>query len=91
LLELKAAENLATGTFPPPVLTESEDILPVIQALPPAYRMVFNLFVMEGYSHDEIGEMLGISAGTSRSNLSRAKEKLRELLTPETVKTLKMS
>lgn len=46
--------------------------------LPPKYRMVFNLFAIEGYSHKEIGEMLGISEGTSKSNLSRAREILQK-------------
>jgi len=49
------------------------DLLYIIRELPPKYRMVFNLFAIEGYSHREIGEMLNISEGTSKSNLSRAR------------------
>lgn len=49
------------------------DLTSLIQQLSPAYRMVFNLYALEGYSHKEIGEMLGISEGTSKSNLSRAR------------------
>jgi RNA polymerase sigma factor (sigma-70 family) len=45
----------------------------MIMELPPKYRMVFNLYAIEGYSHREIGEMLGTSEGTSKSNLSRAR------------------
>jgi RNA polymerase sigma-70 factor (ECF subfamily) len=45
----------------------------MIQELPPRYRMVFNLYAIEGYSHLEIGEMMSISEGTSKSNLSRAR------------------
>jgi len=60
--------------------SSEDDMLPVIQKLPPAYRMVFNLFVMEEYKHHEIAEILEISVGTSKSNLARAKVKLRELL-----------
>ena len=49
------------------------DLLFIIRELPPKYRMVFNLYAIEGYSHKEIGEMLSISEGTSKSNLSRAR------------------
>ncbi len=52
---------------------ESEDLLNFIMALPPKYRMVFNLYALEGYSHKEIAAMLNISEGTSKSNLSRAR------------------
>lgn len=57
-----------------------QDVIAMIQQLSPQYKAVFNLHVIEGYSHEEIGEMLGISAGTSKSNLAKAKQKLRELL-----------
>jgi len=50
-----------------------KDILNLIQELSPGYKTVFNLYVVEGYSHKEIGEMLGISEGTSKSQLARAK------------------
>lgn len=53
-----------------------EEILSLVQQLPPVYRMVFNLAAVEGYSHEEIGEMLGISPSTSRSNLVKARAKL---------------
>jgi RNA polymerase sigma factor (sigma-70 family) len=45
----------------------------MIQALSPKYRLVFNLFAIEGYSHKEISTMLGITEGTSKSNLARAR------------------
>ena len=61
-------------------LQAGEDLMVYVQQLPPAYRMVFNLYVMEGYKHHEIAEQLNISVGSSKSNLSRAKEKLRRLL-----------
>lgn len=51
----------------------ANDLMNIIQELPPRYRMVFNLFAIEGYSHQEIGEMMNISEGTSKSNLSRAR------------------
>jgi RNA polymerase sigma-70 factor (ECF subfamily) len=52
---------------------ESEDLLNFIMELPPKYRMVFNLYALEGYSHKEIAKKLNISEGTSKSNLSRAR------------------
>lgn len=57
-----------------------EDIVGLVQKLSPAYRTVFNLYVMDGYTHEEIAEMLSISVGTSKSNLSKARENLRSLL-----------
>lgn len=57
-----------------------KDILALIQELSPGYRTVFNMYVIEGYSHKEIGEMLGISEGTSKSQLSRAKVILQEMV-----------
>lgn len=50
-----------------------KEILEVVRQLPDQYRLVFNLYVMEGHSHQEIASMLGISESTSRSNLARAK------------------
>ncbi|MBC8083461.1 MAG: sigma-70 family RNA polymerase sigma factor [Hymenobacter sp.] len=50
-----------------------EELLTIVQELAPRYRMVFNLFAIEGYGHKEIGEMLGISEGTSKSQYSRAR------------------
>ena len=55
-------------------------ILKAVQELTPAYRTVFNLYVIEEYSHKEIAEMLEISEGTSKSNLSKAKFNLRKNL-----------
>jgi RNA polymerase sigma factor (sigma-70 family) len=54
------------------------DLIRMVQELPPRYRMVFNLFAIEGYSHKEIGEMMGITVGTSKSNLSRARDILQQ-------------
>lgn len=58
-------------------LTERE-ILEAVQELSPAYRAVFNLYVVEGYSHKEIGDALQITESTSRSNLVKARIKLKE-------------
>jgi RNA polymerase sigma-70 factor (ECF subfamily) len=57
-----------------------EEIVGLVQKLSPAYRTVFNLYVMDGYSHEEIAQMLDISIGTSKSNLFKARENLRMLL-----------
>jgi len=58
----------------------ARDLMKVIQELSPKYRMVFNLFAIEGYSHKEISVLLEISEGTSKSNLSRARVILQEKL-----------
>jgi RNA polymerase sigma factor (sigma-70 family) len=52
---------------------EARDLMEIIRELPPRYRIVFNLFAIEGYSHKEISDMMSISEGTSKSNLSRAR------------------
>ena len=56
------------------------DIMELIQKLSPGYRTVFNLYVVEGYTHKEIGDMLDISEGTSKSQLSRAKVILQQMV-----------
>ncbi len=61
-------------------LLQYQDTIKLIQSLSPNYRTVFNMYVLEGYTHEEIAEMLGISVGTSKSNLSRARENLRSFL-----------
>lgn len=58
----------------------SEDIMQAVQGLPTNYRLVFNLYAIEGYSHKEIGEMLKMAESTSRANLSLANSLLREKL-----------
>lgn len=52
----------------------ADDLIRLIQELPPRYRLVFNLYVVEGYSHQEIAEEMSITEGTSKSNLARARE-----------------
>ncbi len=56
------------------------EIIKAIQDLSPAYRTILNLFVIEGFTHDEIAEKLGIASGTSKSNLSKAKKQLQKIL-----------
>ena len=62
-------ENLSAG-----------DILKLVQHLSPSYRIAFNLFVVEGFKHEEIAEKLGISSGTSKSNLAKARLKLKVMI-----------
>lgn len=57
-----------------------KDILDLVRQLSPGYRTVFNMYVIEGYTHKEIGDILGISEGTSKSQLSRAKVILQDLV-----------
>lgn len=58
----------------------AKDVLALIQELSPGYRTVFNMYVVEGYTHKEIADMLGISEGTSKSQLSRAKVILQDMV-----------
>ena len=59
---------------------EEEDLLNLLTYIPDGCQTIFNLFVIEGYSHKEIAEQLGISEGTSKSQLNAAKSKLKELV-----------
>ena len=59
---------------------EAEDLLKMIEKLPPGYRVVFNMYAIDGYSHKEIADQLGISENTSKSQLSRARMYLQKLL-----------
>lgn len=56
----------------------AKDLLDLINALPSGYKLIFNLYVIEGYQHDEIAEMLGIQPGTSRSQLVKARNMLQK-------------
>jgi RNA polymerase sigma factor (sigma-70 family) len=58
-----------------------EQIIDAMQQLTPAYRTVFNLYVYEDYTHQDIAEVLGISVGTSKSNYAKAKKNMKKLLT----------
>lgn len=60
-------------------------LLGFIQELPNKYRLTFNLYVLDGYSHKEISEMLGTSTGTSKSNLARARMILKEKIEKENI------
>jgi len=57
-----------------------QELMKLVQKLPPVYRMVFNMHVIEGYKHHEIADKLGIQVGTSKSNLVKARVKLQGLI-----------
>ena len=66
-----------------------EFLLSIIQELPDKYRLAFNLYVLDGFSHKEIAEMLNISVGTSKSNLSRARNILKDKIEENEFKNTK--
>ncbi len=74
------AEQVATDQADAYSQLAYEELIGLVQDLSPAYRLVFNMYVIDGYSHEEISARLGISAGTSKSNLARAREALRSML-----------
>lgn len=80
LEELEAAGNKAVSEETIISGISYEEIIDMVQQLSPAYRTIFNLYVIEDFTHKEIAEMLGISEGTSKSNLSKAKRNLRSIL-----------
>lgn len=65
-----------------------KELICLVKELPPAYRLVFNLHVIEGYSHPEIAKMLRITTGTSKSNLSKARTHLQKALATQNVETI---
>ena len=77
--DLDAAEDIGHNELPDQKLNY-DDLIGMIQQLPNAYRTVFNLFAIEGFSHEEIATQLGISTGTSKSNLFKAREKLKNMV-----------
>jgi RNA polymerase sigma factor (sigma-70 family) len=87
---LEPGQDIADDEGPLLIPSEETDLLPILQKLSPAYRMVFNLYVMEEYKHEEIAEILGISANASRANLTRAKQALRKLIAAQNGEHLKM-
>nr|WP_322623659.1 RNA polymerase sigma factor [uncultured Flavobacterium sp.] len=88
LMELRKQTNFKNETEPDailiPVLPDADtlvqqgDIEQMLKILPEGARIVFNLYTIEGYKHHEIAQMLGISEGTSKSQLSYAREKLKK-------------
>lgn len=60
-----------------------DEIIAAIQQLSPAYRIVLNMFIIDGFTHEEIAQQLGISVGTSKSNLFKARQQLQQILKNE--------
>lgn len=83
LIEHTELSKIHTGSSDEGVISSisAAEIIELIQTLSPGYRTVFNLFVMESYSHEEIAVQLGISVGTSKSQLARARQLLQEKIT----------
>lgn len=80
--EQAGLEDITHPMVAPNVLQQlgEEEIIALIQRLPDGFREVFNLYVLEGYAHDEIASILGIAPGTSRSQLVRARQKLQAMI-----------
>lgn len=78
-IDLNAADSVRTKDDVHQKLNY-EDLLTIIQSLSPSYRTVFNLFAIDGYTHEEIASKLGISIGASKSNLFKARKKLQEAI-----------
>jgi RNA polymerase sigma factor (sigma-70 family) len=79
------SQTLETDNYPLIEHLTREQILGLVQHLPPPYRTVFNLYVVDGYNHVEIADMLSISVGTSKSTLSRARQKLKDQLVNDAI------
>lgn len=71
--DLDVAWNVASNDPSPIQKIGNDDLLKMVASLPPGFRAVFNMYIIEGYSHKEIAEALGISETTSRSQLQRAR------------------
>ncbi|MHC2993288.1 RNA polymerase sigma 70 [Pontibacter sp. HJ8] len=80
LMDLEAAEPEA-DTYDVLQQINYEYLISLVQALTPGYRAVFNLYAIDGHTHEEIAKLLGISVGTSKSNLAKARANLRAALT----------
>lgn len=78
--DIEQAFDLSTQDADAVSQCSEQEILDAIQQLSPAYRTVFNLYVIEGYSHKEIADLLEITESTSRSNLVKARMKLKDIL-----------
>lgn len=75
--EIEIADENAVAVFSK---ISNDELMEVLKTLPYGYRTVFNLYVIEGYTHKEIGELCSISEGTSKSQLAKAKAMLKELI-----------
>jgi len=79
-VDIENAEDITDEYFSIIDEINTKELTLMIQSLPTGYRVVFNMYVLEGYSHKEIAEHLNISEGTSKSQLSKARKQLRHIL-----------
>lgn len=86
-METGELEQAADVNVPPAIISKmsAREILELVRQLPPATQAVFNLYIMEGYSHNEIAKMMGISDGTSKWHLNEARKKLQVMINKQTV------
>ncbi len=87
----KTVLNIVTDEIPDEVIVDVDEeeisldyLLKIIQSLPERYRMVFNLYVLDGHSHREVSKLLNIAEGTSKSNLARARALLKQRIIADT-------
>ncbi len=80
-------EDARTGYPETDVKYDTDEILLAIEKLPPMSKTVFNLYAVDGYKHEEIAGLLGISSGTSKAHLFKARQKLQEMLSDVNKKT----
>lgn len=83
-IDIEDAKYMVPGNSHVGESMNEKDLLKMIQQLPAGFRTVFNMYAIEGYSHKEIAEQLGITEGTSKSQYSRAKTHLQAMLQTET-------
>ena len=81
-METGELEQAANVNVPPAVISKmsAKEILELVRQLPPSTQAVFNLYVMEGYNHSEIGKLMGISDGTSKWHLNEARKRLQVMI-----------
>ncbi len=79
-IDVEISDYKEFGVNEPFMLPDESGIMKIIEELPLLYRLVFNLYIIEGYSHQEIAEMMDIGESTSRTQLTRARKMVRDLL-----------
>lgn len=86
-IEFNQIGQAANADLPPDVISKmsATEILQLVRQLPPATQTVFNLYVMEGYNHNEIAKLMNISEGTSKWHLSEARKKLQNLINEQQI------
>ncbi len=87
IIQQVALDEIAGVQIDPDIISKmkSEHLLHLVRKLSPATQAVFNLFIIEGYTHKEIGELLHISEGTSKWHLSEARKNLQSMINEENI------